>query len=91
MRYDQTFLLSRLAPIFWPLPSASIKTIHARPGIKALIWSSVDVVQPQEFLSLWIITFETDERIPIAESIKDEQRVYEHYLRDIVHQLQIVR
>lgn len=49
------------------------------------------MVQPQEFLSLWIIAFETDERIPIAESIKDEQRVYEHYLRDIVHQLQIVR
>jgi hypothetical protein len=61
------------------LEQAALETIHAQPGIKALIWSPVDVVQPQEFLSLWIITLETDERIPIAESIKDGQRVYEHY------------
>jgi hypothetical protein len=61
------------------LEHAALETIHARPTIKALIWSPVDVGQPQEFLSLWIITLETDERIPIAESIKDGQRVYEHY------------
>ncbi|HZR44934.1 MAG TPA: hypothetical protein VFB12_32775 [Ktedonobacteraceae bacterium] len=61
------------------LEHAALETIQAQPGIKALIWTPVDVVQPQEFLSLWIITLETDERIPIVESIKDGQRVYEHY------------
>src|SRR6266436_9627390 len=61
---------------------AALETIHARPGLKALMWSPVDVVQPQEFLSLWIITLETDERIPIIESIKNGQRVYEHYQFD---------
>src|SRR5438067_9598479 len=35
---------------------AALETIHARSGLKALIWSPVDVVQPQAFLSLWIIT-----------------------------------
>ncbi len=58
---------------------AALETIHARSGLKALIWSPVDVVQPQAFLSLWIITLETDERIPIIEFIRDGQRVYEHY------------
>jgi len=46
------------------------------------MWSPVDVVQPQAFLSLWIITLETDERIPIVESIRNGQRVYEHYQFD---------
>ncbi|MBE3559771.1 MAG: hypothetical protein IMW89_11185 [Ktedonobacteraceae bacterium] len=58
---------------------AALETIHARPGCKAVIWSPVDVVQPQEFLSLWIITLETGERIAIAESIRNGQRAYEHY------------
>ncbi len=58
---------------------AALETIHARPGLKALMWSPVDVVQPQEFLSLWIITMETDERVPIAEYIRDGQRIYEYY------------
>jgi len=61
---------------------AALETIHARSDLKALMWSPVDVVQPQEFLSLWIITLETDERIPIVESIRDGQRVYEHYQLD---------
>ena len=61
---------------------AALETIHARPGLKALIWSPVDVVQPQTFLSLWIITLETDERIPIIEFIRNGQRVYEHYQLD---------
>jgi len=61
---------------------AALETIHARSDLKALMWSPVDVVQPQEFLSLWIITLETDERIPIAEFIRDGQRVYEHYQLD---------
>jgi len=57
----------------------ALKAIGARPGCKALIWSPVAVVQPQAFLSLWIITLETDERIAIAEYIRDGQRVYEPY------------
>ena len=44
-----------------------------------MVWSPVDVVQPQAFLSLWIITLETGERIAIAEYIRDGQRIYEHY------------
>src|SRR5260370_786483 len=61
---------------------AALETIHARADLKAVMWSPVDVVQPQEFLNLWIITLETDERIPIIESIKNGQRVYEHYQFD---------
>ncbi len=58
---------------------AALETLHSRTGIKVLMWSPVDVVQPQEFISLWIITLETDERIPIVESIEDGQRVYKYY------------
>lgn len=61
---------------------AALETLHARPGLKVLMWSPVDVVQPQAFLSLWIITLETDERIPIIEAISNGQRVYEHYQFD---------
>lgn len=61
---------------------AALETLHARPGLKALMWSPVEVVQPQAFLSLWIVTLETDERIPIVESIRNGHRVYEHYLFD---------
>jgi len=61
---------------------AALQTIRARSGLKALIWSPVDVVQPQAFLSLWIITLETDERIPIIELIRNGQRVYERYQLD---------
>jgi hypothetical protein len=64
------------------LEHAALKTTHARPGVKALMWSPVDVVQPQLFLSLWIITLETGERIPIIESLRDGQRVYEPYQFD---------
>src|ERR1700738_4448653 len=42
------------------LEQAALESIHARPGLKVLMWSPVDVIQPQEFLSLWIITMETD-------------------------------
>jgi len=68
---------------------AALETIHARSGLKAVMWSPVEVVQPQAFLSLWIITLETDERIPISECIRNGQRVYEHYQldRDDGHQL----
>jgi hypothetical protein len=58
---------------------AALETLHNRTGHKVLMWSPVDVVLPQPFLSLWIITLETDERIPIIESIRNGQRVYEHY------------
>lgn len=61
---------------------AALETLHSRNGIKVLMWSPVDVVQPQEFISLWIITLETDERIPIVESIENGQRVYKYYQFD---------
>ena len=61
---------------------AALETLHARPGLKVLMWSPVEVVQPQTFLSLWIITLETDERIPIIESLTNGARVYEPYRFD---------
>ncbi len=62
------------------LERAALETIGAQSGQKALMWSPITVVQPQAFLSLWIITLETDERIPIAERMCDGQRTYEAYL-----------
>jgi hypothetical protein len=64
------------------LEHAALEAIHARLEKKALMWSPVAVVQPQAFLSLWVITLETDERIPIIESMHNGQRVYEFYLFD---------
>lgn len=61
------------------LEQAALDSIHARPGSKALVWSPLDVMQPQAFLSLWIITLETSERVAIAEYIRDGQRVYDPY------------
>src|SRR5205807_7512878 len=61
---------------------AALETLHSRPGLKALMWSPVDVVEPQAFLSLWIITLETGERIPIIESVRNGKRVNEHYRFD---------
>ncbi|TMC21270.1 MAG: hypothetical protein E6J34_10185 [Chloroflexi bacterium] len=74
------------------LEHAALEAIHARPGLKAVMWSPVEVVQPQEFLSLWIITLETDERIPITESIRQGQRCYEYFTlnRDDEHQLAVL-
>src|SRR6266581_4792145 len=69
---------------------AALQTLHARPGLKAVMWSPVDVAQPQAFLSLWIITLETDERIPITESVEDEQRVYKHYRFDGTDKHQLI-
>ncbi|HZU03934.1 MAG TPA: hypothetical protein VFA10_30000 [Ktedonobacteraceae bacterium] len=60
----------------------ALKSIHPRPGLKVSLWSPVEVVQPQAFLSLWILTLETDERIPIMESIRNGERVYEPYTLD---------
>ncbi len=61
---------------------AALKVVHARPDIKAVMWSPVEVMQPQAFLSLWIITLETDERVAIAEYLEHEQRVYKHFAFD---------
>ena len=61
---------------------AALEAAHARAGLKVLVWSPVDVIQPQPFVSLWIITLETNERIPIVESIRNEERIYEHYRFD---------
>src|ERR1700730_3697060 len=47
------------------LEHAALQTLRARPGLKVVIWSPVDVVPPQAFLSLWVLTMETDERIAI--------------------------
>lgn len=58
---------------------AALKTRPLCHNLKAAIWSPLETVQPQPFLSLWIITLETNERIPIAESIKEGRRAYEYY------------
>src|SRR6266704_6027654 len=73
------------------LEHAALETLHARPGLKTLMWSPVDVVQPQTFLSLWILTMETDERIAIAEYIRNGQRVYEQYELDVRDEQQLVK
>jgi hypothetical protein len=73
------------------LEHAAIAAIHARPDLKALIWKPVDVVQPQEFLSLWVLTMETDERIAIAEFIRNRQRVYEQYQLDVEDEQQLAK
>jgi hypothetical protein len=71
------------------LEHAALETVHARSDLKAVVWSPVDVMQPQEFLSLWIITLETGERIAVAEYISNGERIYEHYEidRDDAHYL----
>jgi hypothetical protein len=72
------------------LERAALEAIHARPNLKAVMWSPVEVAQPQEFLSLWIITLETDERVPITESIKKGQRFYEYFTLDRDDERQLV-
>lgn len=61
---------------------AALKAIHAPSNLKALIWTPVEVVQPQAFLNLWIVTTETDERVPIIESLQHGRRMYELYRID---------
>ncbi len=62
------------------LEQAAREVSHVQPT-RALMWIPLDVVQPQEFLSLWVLTMETtNERVAIAEYIRDGQRVYEHYV-----------
>jgi hypothetical protein len=64
------------------LEHAALRAANAQPGLKALMWTPLEVVQPQDFLRFWIITLETDERIPLVESVKNGQRVYETYTFD---------
>ncbi len=62
------------------LEHAAREVVPAQPGLRALMWMPLDVIQPQAFLSLWVLTMETtNERIAVAEYIRDGQRVYEHY------------
>jgi hypothetical protein len=58
------------------LEHAALKALPARPNRRAVIWSPVEVLQPQAFLRLWIITFETDERIPVIEFLSNGQRTF---------------
>ncbi len=67
----------------------ALQAIHAQQGLKALIWCPVDVVQPQAFLSLWIITLETDQRVAVAEYMRDEQRIYEPYILHVNDESQL--
>ncbi len=64
------------------LGHTALVAAHARPGCKAVMWTPVDVVQPQPFLSLWVITLETNERIAVVESMKNGWRTYEPYKFD---------
>lgn len=73
------------------LEHAALTNIPARSAMKALIWYPLTVVQPQAFLSLWIITLETDERIPIAESMCNGQRIYECYPFDAQNTYQLTK
>lgn len=71
------------------LEHAALKVTHAQDGMKALMWSPVAVVRPQGFLSLWVITLETDERVPIMENLSDGQRIYELYPFDATNPQQL--
>ncbi len=71
------------------LEHAALEATRAQDGMKALMWSPVVAAQPQTFLSLWIITLETDERVPIMENIDSGRRVYELYPFDVADQKQL--
>lgn len=88
-RQDSASLLRRIQLKL--LEHTALEAIHARPDLKVLIWSPVNVVQPQEFLSLWILTTETDERVGVAEYIRDGKRVYEHYELDVNNEQQLAQ
>lgn len=71
------------------LERAALEAIPAHSGRKALVWRPIAVIQPQAFLSLWIITLETDERIPVIERMQHGQRVYESYPFDAENKRQL--
>jgi hypothetical protein len=64
------------------LEHAALKVLRSQLNLKAVMWSPIEVIQPQDFLSLWIITFETGERIPIVELLNNGKRVYTHFQFD---------
>jgi hypothetical protein len=64
------------------LGHTALAAAHARPDCKAVMWTPIDVIQPQPFLSLWVITLETDERIAVVELMKNGWRSYEPYKFD---------
>lgn len=68
---------------------AALETLHSRLCHKALMWTPVDVVQPQAFLSLWIITLETNERISIVEFLRNGERVYAPFQFDGANEQQL--
>ena len=47
------------------------------------------IQQPQAFLSLWIVTLETNERVAIAEYLRQGKRVYEPYQLDVHDEQQL--
>jgi hypothetical protein len=71
------------------LEQAALATLQSRSGLKAVIWSPVEVVQPQAFLSLWIVTLETDERISIVEFLRNGERVYAPFQFDSADEQQL--
>lgn len=70
---------------------AAFKTVRPRPGLKALMWSPVELIKSQAFSSLWVITLDSDERIPITESISEGHRIYEYYNMDNSNQEQLTQ
>lgn len=73
------------------LEHAALQTMPPRLGLKTIMWSPLEVVQPQAFLSLWILTMETYERVAIAEYIRNGQRVYEPYELDVHDEQQLAK
>jgi hypothetical protein len=71
------------------LEHAALEATRAQNGMKASMWSPVTTAQPQDFLSLWVITLENDERVAIAETLSDGLRVYKPYLFDAANQQQL--
>lgn len=86
---DSDSILSRIRSKL--LEHAALKAVHPRLDLKTLMWSPLEVIQPQAFLSLWILTMETYERIPVAEYIRNGQRVYEHYAFNVYDERQLVK
>lgn len=73
------------------LAHAALETLPTRQGLKAVMWTPIEVVQPQAFLSLWVVTLETDARIPLTESLSNGLRVYDHYLFDGENEQQLAQ
>ena len=73
------------------LAHAALQTLPVRQGLKAVMWTPIEVVQPQAFLSFWVVTLETDLRIPLIESLSNGQRVYDHYRFDGENEQQLAQ